>query len=195
MCRHPVRDYEKMDNKKPPLKTLMCIMVDSNRSFLNPDGLWRNLTMIPCKDIDILRGLLEQENFTNVGVVFIHTGVNDIDTVDGEEVAKDLANIVNKLHHLHPHLKIVLSKITPRKIFKDDQVKECNRHLHKSLRDVPSTGVTSGIRRNFGHDIKFSLFCLILIILCKYFSPVEFLTNCRLYFFRIMHYIGRKTKL
>ena len=122
------------NNKKPPLKTMMYM--DSNRTFLNPDGLWRNLSMIPCKDIDTLRSMLELENFADVGVVFIHTGVNDIDTVEGEEVAKGLINIVNKLHHLHPHLKVVLSEITPRKKFKDDQVKECNRCLHNSLRDA-----------------------------------------------------------
>ena len=128
------RQERSSNNKKPPLKTLMYM--DSNRTFLKPDGLWRNLSMIPCQDIDTLRSLLELENFADVGVVFIHTGVNDIDTVEGEEVAKDLINIVNKLHHLHPHLKVVLSEITPRKKFKDDQVKECNRYLHNSLRDA-----------------------------------------------------------
>ena len=59
---------------------------------------------------------------------------------------------------------------------------------------VPSTGVTSDTRGNFGHYIKFSLFCLFLKILCKYFSCFEFLTSFRLYFFQIMHYIGEKTK-
>ena len=69
------------------------------------------------------------------------------------------------------------------------------RNVNPSEEEIPSTGVTSDTRGNFGHYINFPLFRLFLIILCTYFSPVEFLTNYRLYFFRILYCIGRKTKL
>ena len=120
--------------KKHPVKTLM--FMDSNRAHIDAETLWRNLSIIPCKDLDTLRNLLAIENFDGVEVVFIHTGVNDIDTKDGEEVAKDITNIVNRLHHLHPHLKIIVSEVTPRKQFRDDQVVECNRQLQRSFHDV-----------------------------------------------------------
>ena len=74
-------------------------------------------------------------------------------------------------------------------------IEEIKVYCILSFSRLPSTGVTSDTRGNFGHYIKFSLFCLFLIILWKYFSPVEFLANYRLYFFRKIHYIGRKTKL
>ena len=113
------------NNTKTHLKTLMYM--DSNRACLGPKILWCGLSMIPCKGIDSFQVLFAGENFANVSVFFIHVSVIDI------------VNIVNNLHDLHSRLKIVLSEITPRKIFNDNQVKECHDHLHKPLPNVAFT--------------------------------------------------------
>ena len=69
-------------------------------------------------------------------IVLIHTGVNDLDRVDGATVARSLAQTVQNMSKTNPNIKIVVSEITPRKIKKDDQVKLCNQHLHTYLDHV-----------------------------------------------------------
>ena len=125
---------------RQPLKKTFLFM-DSNRAHINPTDLWKNLSIIPCQNLDSLRCQLSNTRLDDVGIVFIHTGVNDIDTVDGVEVGKDIVSIVQKLRHAYPHLKIVISEITPRKFHKDDEVQLCNNHLHTHLRNLESVTI------------------------------------------------------
>ena len=89
--------------------------------------------MIPCATTQELRDKLSSLSLDPYEIVFIHTGVNNLDTVAGVDVAKELIEIVEKIRHNHPSIKIVISEITPRQKFRDDEVKKCNAALHSSL--------------------------------------------------------------
>ena len=108
------------------------MFIDSNALHLDAGKLWKNLTMVPCRIC-----------LNEYDIIFIHTGVNDIDTTMGEEVAKDLTGIVHRLRHNHPSLKIIVSEVTPRQIFRDDEVKKCNIALNASLRDEDNVTLAS----------------------------------------------------
>ena len=128
--------HENRNNREDPqtkdtgklAKTL--IIMDSNQKHLTPD-LWKNSTVHFCPTANELSSkcssLLHKHN---PDMVLIHTGVNDLDKVDGATVARSLAQTVQKMNNMRPNLKIIVSEITPRKINKDDQVILCNQHLH-----------------------------------------------------------------
>ena len=107
--------------------------MDSNRKFLVQDKLWKNNTIIPCSTTYDLRKILNTTNMQGIDLIFIHTGVNDIDRHDGNTVSKNLVDIVKKLTAKHRNLKIVVSEVTPRQFTKDDEVQICNTALHAAL--------------------------------------------------------------
>ena len=135
-------------NKDPPKKSIM--FMDSNSRYLDPAMLWKNLTMIPCSTTQDLRNKLQSTQLDNYQIIFIHTGVNDIDTVAGEEVAKNIIDIVQKLHQYHPSIKIIVSEITPRQLFRDDEVIKCNTALRASLQK--ETNVTLAFHSNLRNE-------------------------------------------
>ena len=124
------------------------MFIDSNSNYLDPGMLWKNLTLVPCKTIQELRNKLGTTPLNDYSIIFIHTGVNDIDTIDGAEVAKDLIDIVCKIRHNHPSIKIIVSEITPRQIFRDDHVLKCNEALDSALsrEDNVTLAVHSNLR-------------------------------------------------
>ena len=50
---------------------------------------------------------------------------------------------MHKLRHNHPTLKIIVSEVTPRQIFRDDEVKKCNMALNASLRNEDNVTLAS----------------------------------------------------
>ena len=68
-----------------------------------------------------------------IDLIFIHIGVNDIDRDDGNTVSKNIVDIVQNLKAKHPHLKVVVSEVTPRQFTRDNEVRICNDALHAAL--------------------------------------------------------------
>ena len=117
-----------------PRKLLKTILfMDSNSKFLIEDKLWENNTIISCGTTYDLRQLLPSTKFDGVGLIYIHTGVNDIDTEDGNKVAKNLIDIVKLIKQNLPNVKVVVSEVTPRQMHRDDEVQKCNTALHTAL--------------------------------------------------------------
>ena len=82
-------------------------------------------------------------------LVFIHVGVNDIDTENGAKVATNLVDLVRGLKRKYPSLKIAVSEVTPRQLHRDEEVIECNTILHATLRfDKEVTIAKHGNLRN-----------------------------------------------
>ena len=102
--------------------------------------------MVHTTTLNQLRDHLNKTDLSEYDIVYIHTGVNDIDTVDGMSVADDLINIIEKIRHVYPSIKIIVSDITPRKQFRDDQVLKCNEKLGSSLRKREN--ITIGFHKN-----------------------------------------------
>ena len=67
-------------------------------------------------------------------------------STDGATVARTLAQTVQHMRDTQPQLKIVVSEITPRKEYNDDQVKICNEHIHAYFE--PMQNVTMAIHSN-----------------------------------------------
>jgi hypothetical protein len=109
------------------------LFMDSNRKYLKADKLWKNCQMIPCSTTHDLRKSLLSAKLSDVDLIFIHTGVNDIDKDDGETVAKNLIEIVEGVSSTLPNMKIAISEITPRQLHRDEEVKTCNSVLHAAL--------------------------------------------------------------
>ena len=135
--------------RRPHLRKSILFM-DSNLAFLDPEMLWKNLTLIPCGTTHILRDKLRDACLNDYEIVFIHTGVNNIDTEDGEVVAKDIIDIVQKLRHHHPSIKVIVSEITPRQVFRDDEVVKCNELLRSTLKTTEN--VTMAFHSNLRND-------------------------------------------
>ena len=124
--------------------------MDSNRQFIDSGKLWKNLTIVPCNKTQDLRTHLHTTDLTEYDIIFIHVGVNNIDTVKGKAVANDLLVIMEKLCDHYPSLKIIISEVTPRQKFRDAEVQECNSLLHTSLRKLEN--VTMAIHSNLRNE-------------------------------------------
>ena len=112
--------------------------MDSNRNFLDPELLWENLTIIPTGNIPELLRNIDKNDLREYDVVVIHVGVNDIDTSDGKAVAKKLIEVTSRIKASTPGTKIILSEVTQRQLYRDDEVITCN----KELRILQETDVT-----------------------------------------------------
>ena len=110
-------------------KKNIILFMDSNRNYIDPCRLWENLTIVPAGNISELTKKLEQNDLRNYDVVVIHVGVNDIDRVNGRTVAKQLIDLTSRIKSSAPGVKIILSQVTPRQLYKDDEVQACNAEL------------------------------------------------------------------
>ena len=119
------------DGKRKMWKSLL--FMDSNRKHLVADKLFKNLKIIPCSSTQELRKKLLLVDLKDIDLVFIHTGVNDIDKDDGKTVADNLVEIVKEIRSTLPKMKIAISEITPRQLHRDDEVLKCNTALHAAL--------------------------------------------------------------
>lgn len=127
-------------NTHPHLRKTIMFM-DSNQAYLDSRSLWKNLTLVTCKTTHDLRQKLESTKMDDYEIIFIHTGVNNIDSEDGSVVAYDLLDIVKKIRQFHPWLKIVVSEITPRQIYRDDEVQKCNEIMVAQLEKIENVTV------------------------------------------------------
>ena len=86
-----VEQQEKPENEKN-----IVVIMDSNRKFLNFNQLLgRNLKKgkvmaIPCSNITTAEKILESHQIDNPSKILLHIGINDIDNIDPESIAKDL---------------------------------------------------------------------------------------------------------
>ena len=126
--------------------------MDSNSKHLVSDQLWKNNTIISCSTTYDLRGLLKTTNLSNIDLIFIHTGVNDIDKDDGQTVANNLIDIVQRLRSDHPDVKVAVSEVTPRQFYRDNEVQTCNTALHAALDNQPNITIAkhSNLRNDRG---------------------------------------------
>ena len=125
------------------------LFIDSNAAHLDRDLLWKNNNIIRCGTTYDVRNKLKSMDLSDMDLVFIHVGVNDIDTENGAKVATNLVDLVRGLKRKYPSLKIVVSEVTPRQLHRDDEVIECNKILHATLRfDKEVTIAKHGNLRN-----------------------------------------------
>ena len=73
---------------------------------------------------------IDSLTFTSLGAIMIHTGVNDIDDMDGKKVCIKLFTIINKIESKFPGIKVIVSEITPRMDNRDSEVKICNNMMN-----------------------------------------------------------------
>ena len=126
------------------------LFIDSNVKHLQKDLLWSHNTIIQCSTTYDLHSKLVSTDLTDIDLIFIHVGVNDIDTDSGDKVSTNLINIVTKLKKECPHVKIVVSEVTPRKLSRDDEVLKCNNALHAALKKTED--VTIARHSNLRND-------------------------------------------
>ena len=118
-------------------KTKLLICIDSNRKYLQPRKLWttNGTTWKHSSRLSFIPGILDDQSLdlSNLEAILINTGVNDIDYMRGAEVHKILLSTINTITRKFPHIKIVVSEITPRNDEKDSEVVICNRMLADSV--------------------------------------------------------------
>ena len=128
--RDESRSHDNVSPEQQPKRlNETLIFMDSNRKILDTNLLWKNSTMVDCATISALHKKLESTPLDNYDIVVIHVGVNDIDSKDGQQVADDLYNEVETIRSKAPHVKIILSEVTPRQLTRDNDVVECNKQL------------------------------------------------------------------
>lgn len=140
-----VQDINQNGESNLKLEKTLLVM-DSNKQYLT-DELWKNSRMLFCATAgELLTKSPDLIREHQPDVVLIHTGTNDLDHRDGATVARTLAHIAQKMRKEHPHLKIIVSEVTPRRYYKDDQVKICNEQLENLLK--PMDNVTLAFHSN-----------------------------------------------
>ena len=137
------RRRQQNQSKRKLHKTI--IFMDSNRKLLNLDQLWKNSTMVECGNIPSLMRKITSTDFNDYEMAVVHVGVNDIDHNIGRNVAADLCTAIKSIQEKAPHVKIILSEVTPRQLTRDNEVVECNKHL-KSI--SASFGITLALHSN-----------------------------------------------
>ena len=115
--------------KSVPGKKKIILFMDSNRHFLDPSLLWENLSIVPTGNIPELIRNIERNDLREYDVVMIHVGVNDIDTTDGVDVARKLVDVTSRVKLSAPGVKIIISEVTPRQLFRDNEVLACNKEM------------------------------------------------------------------
>ena len=112
--------------------------MDSNRKFINFNQLLgRNLKKgkvmaIPCSNITTAEKILESHQIDNPSKILLHIGINDIDNIDPESIAKDL--VCKQLRNLKQNTNVRCeNQITPRKDGFQDAVKEASTLIANKL--------------------------------------------------------------
>ena len=121
------RPQERRSSFKTKSKSIMFF--DSNRKYLDPSKLWRNMEVVPCGDIMALNKLIGNHDLTSHTMVAIHVGTNDVDKKDGATVFALLKDVVRRMTESAPDIKIVVNELTPRRDTRDTEVVICNSLL------------------------------------------------------------------
>ena len=123
-------------------ETELVILMDSNSKFIDFRKLWTiNKTKIKrCGNLDeITTAISANTKYTHLKYILISVGVNDIDESNGVAVFNKINQLIVSIQGKHPGIKIILSKITPRKDTRDSEVQICNR----LIRDLALTNTSS----------------------------------------------------
>ena len=116
----------------------MCF--DQKRKFLDFRKLWtlKGSKRIPCNTITKLSKVIHETSIKKLEYILISSGCNDLDTKTPNQVAEDIRNAIDLIKKKYPEIKIILSKVTPRKDEKDELVRECNVQLSELYDNEPS---------------------------------------------------------
>ena len=150
---HRNRDQNNhVDNNQQGNRSLkkVLLLMDSNRNHLDQDRLWKNLHLIPCGSIPEVKSKVNRNDISGFDVIVIHVGVNDIDRLDGKNVAAQLVQLVGEIRLKAPNAKFVLSEVTPRQLKHDNRVLECNKELKDLIKSYPYVTLArhSNLRNN-----------------------------------------------
>ena len=118
---------EEMKTVDNNTELIMCF--DSNAKHINQRKLWDldGTKHIRCGTLDDVMNVIDSNiDYTNLKYFFISCGCNDLDYRNGGEVFTSMKAIVEKLKILYPHIKIILSEVTPRMDAIDEKVKVIN---------------------------------------------------------------------
>ena len=119
-------------------KTKLLIFIDSNRRFLQPRKLWstNGTTWKHAARLSCVTELLADDKSMDLSAleaILVSCGVNDSDYMEGEEVHKHFISTIDSIRQRFPHIKILVSELTPRNDDKDPRVVICNRLLEESI--------------------------------------------------------------
>ena len=132
------KDDSLLEDHQPKDTVSILLAMDSNRRYLQENRLSPDMTkkvkITPCGNLDDLE-ILSNNLDKDLQVLYIHTGVNDVELFSAERVHDEYCSIISKIKSNHPQLQIVLSEITPRFDLLDNQVLRLNALLFQTYRN------------------------------------------------------------
>ena len=132
------KDDSLLEDHQPKDTVSILLAMDSNRRYLQENRLSPDMTkkvkITPCGNLDDLETLSNNID-KDLQVLYIHTGVNDVELFSAERVHHKYCSIISKIKSNHPQLQIVLSEITPRFDLLDNQVLRLNALLFQTYRN------------------------------------------------------------
>ena len=137
---------EPSDNNNPSRKKKIVILTDSNgkrldkKKFCQPIPL-KDVHWDICYNLDQVNSTLDSLSSTEIDMLVICCGTNDVDKCPGVTVAQKLIQTVHKVKLQHPHTKIVVSEATPRQFDRDEEIKKCNQVLHSQLDNAHNVSI------------------------------------------------------
>ena len=141
-----LRDSPHSPREIPSGKKRIALLTDSNgkrldrKKFCQPVPL-KDVVWNTCYTLDQVEACLESLKDTEIDMLVICCGTNDIDTTPGVTVAERLVKLIHQVKLQHPDMKIVVSETTPRQYDRDDEIKLCNAALHAQLVDTPNVAI------------------------------------------------------
>ena len=124
----------------------IVLLTDSNgkrldkKKFCQPVPL-KDVLWTICYTLDQVDAALDSLKDTEIDMLVICCGTNDIDTIPGVTVAERLVKLTHQAKLQHPNTKIVVSETTPRQFDRDDEIKLCNAAIHTHLGQTPNVAI------------------------------------------------------
>ena len=136
----PPSPSQSHNTQQPPIsnkEVKLFVWTDSNGKFLKPEKFWKTEGTVfertaTIRDIHLA---LDRNRNTKIGCILISCGVNDVESIGGNDVAERLITLVRRVQQEHPSTKVVLSEVTPFHD-RDYEVRMCNATLHRELSNI-----------------------------------------------------------
>ena len=118
------------------INSKIIVLMDSNRKFIDKNKLFPNkkALILACPTIERGREILQQTKFVDQHTIIIHTGVNDLENCNRQEVSNKFCELLLSYKTTYPTVKIIASSITPRKDQLNTAVKRANELIHNELK-------------------------------------------------------------
>ena len=91
--------------------------------------------------MDDVSKIIRQVAYNDLEAILISCGCNDMDHKGGSDVHDEMVETIRFVRQTYPHIKIIISEVTPRKDNRDAEVIVCNEKLNESVKEMENVTI------------------------------------------------------